>query len=70
MSQDKVFVQDKVILRPKIMFNENTFQSGMMNTKDNIINKSTSNKHKLPFGNQRRVMTAGGNKSRSCLIMD
>lgn len=61
VTQDKVFVNDKIILRPKILFDDKAFQSGITNTRDNIINRSTSNKYNKPFGHQRRIFTAGGN---------
>lgn len=64
--QDKVYVQDKVILRPKILFCDKTFQSGITNTRDQIINRSASSKYNK-IGQQRRILASqcvSGNERR------
>jgi hypothetical protein len=69
ITQDKVFVNDKVILRPKILIDDKHFQSGIANTINNI-NKSNSNKLKNPFAHQRRIITAGGKQGRSFKVLN
>jgi hypothetical protein len=68
ITQDKVFVNDKVILRPKILFDDKNFQSGISNTINNI-SKSNLNKLNNPFTHQRRVITAGGKQGRSIKVL-
>ena len=55
---------DKVILKPKILFVDNTYQKEVVRN-DNSISRSTSTKYGKQFKNKGRIFTAGGNNSKS-----
>jgi len=64
--QDKYFIQDKIILRPKILFEGKSITStGMANTRDQLINRSSFSKNnKIGASQQRRIFTAQENPGK------